>query len=53
MANRRREEIEQLLFIKQGFIPEIITQKMINTFIVNNQKTVTKLKKTKILEEQI
>ncbi|EIP8133641.1 hypothetical protein LT189_002389 [Enterococcus faecalis] len=53
MANRRREEIEQLLFIKQGFIPEIITQKMINTIIVNNQKTVTKLKKTKILEEQI
>lgn len=53
MANKRREEIEQLLFIKQGFIPEIITQKMINTIIVNNQRTVTKLKKTKILEEQI
>lgn len=48
MANKRREEIEQLLFIKQGYIPAVITQNMIETLIKNNKKSTQKIKKAKI-----
>lgn len=42
-VNKTRERIESLLFEKQGYIPQTITQKMIDNLISLNKKTVKKL----------
>lgn len=38
-----RVNLEKLLFIKQGYIPDAITQNMIDTLIKNNKKSIRKL----------
>lgn len=44
LLNRRRKDVEELLFIKQGYIPDVITQNMIDTLIKNNRKSILKMK---------
>lgn len=38
LINKYRANLEKLLFIKQGYIPDAITQNMIDTLIKNNKK---------------
>ncbi|WPH48380.1 hypothetical protein SHT67_14180 (plasmid) [Enterococcus faecalis] len=42
---RYRAKLEELLFIKQGYIPDAITQNMIDTLIKNNRKSLKKIKR--------
>lgn len=43
LINKYRANLEKLLFIKQGYIPDAITQNMIDTLIKNNKKSIRKL----------
>ena len=43
LINKYRAHLEKLLFIKQGYIPDAITQNMIDTLIKNNKKSIQKL----------
>ncbi|EMJ6878512.1 hypothetical protein RD719_003032 [Enterococcus faecalis] len=45
LINKYRANLEKLLFIKQGYIPDAITQNMIDTLIKNNKKSIQKIQK--------
>ena len=45
LINKYRANLEKLLFIKQVYIPDAITQNMIDTLIKNNKKSIQKIQK--------
>jgi hypothetical protein len=45
LINKYRANLEKLGFIKQGYIPDAITQNMIDTLIKNNKKSIQKIQK--------
>lgn len=45
LINKYRAKLEKLLCIKQGYIPDAITQNMIDTLIKNNKKSIQKIQK--------
>lgn len=45
LINKYRANLEKLLFIKQGYIPDAITQNMIDTLIKNNKNPYRRFKK--------
>jgi SET domain-containing protein len=52
LINKYRANLEKLLFIKQGYIPDAITQNMIDTLIKNNKKSIQKIQKGLSLARQ-
>jgi hypothetical protein len=45
LINKYRANLEKLLFIKQGYIPDAITQNMIDTLIKTTKKSIQKIQK--------
>ncbi len=52
LINKYRANLEKLLFIKQGYIPDAITQNMIDTLIKNNKNPYRRFKRLSLARQQ-